>query len=73
MKMARWIKLHSMTKAQAAAFFGVTRPTMTDWVSGRRKPSPRKMEIVASRTDGDVMPNDWMRVRVRKPLADDSE
>jgi transcriptional regulator with XRE-family HTH domain len=71
MQFARWRERHSMTRAQAAELFRVSRATITKWERGINFPSPVSIRNVKRRTNGEVTETDWHRLhdRTQKNLA----
>ena len=75
MQFARWRERHSMTRANAARLFKVSRPTITKWEQGMSIPSPENIRNVKIITNSEVTETDWHRLhdRTQKNLAADDD
>jgi DNA-binding transcriptional regulator YdaS (Cro superfamily) len=72
MTLAQWIRLHRLNQSRAAAYFGVSRPLMSNWLRGTI-PRPEHLRAIYRKTGGAVSPNDFYGLeRKSKPGTPES-
>lgn len=57
--LARFIEQNTMTKTAAAAGIGVSLPTLLDYLSGAKRPSSIRREVIERYTGGLVARDGW--------------
>jgi transcriptional regulator with XRE-family HTH domain len=62
MQLVDWRRIKHMTQADVAKALGVIVVTVSRWECGTRIPEPEMQRRIVGFTDGDVTPNDWMRI-----------
>jgi transcriptional regulator with XRE-family HTH domain len=58
MKLRDYLKKHNQTQDEFAKMVGVTRPLITQIISGRKNPSIKVLMKITELTDGEVTPVD---------------
>ena len=54
MRFPEYLKARFQSQREAADFFQVSPGLISHWMTGRRKPSPRKANEIIERTAGEV-------------------
>lgn len=57
--LREFLKSHKITKAAAGRALHVAGQTVTQWISGKRHPSPTHKEMIAKFTEGHVPEASW--------------
>lgn len=59
MKLREYLKEDRRTSTWFSQQLGVTKSTLSKWVTGKRKPSRPYIYMIEQKTDGQVTSKDW--------------
>jgi predicted transcriptional regulator len=66
MKFGEWLKKTGMTQRECAEWMKVSQPTVSMWITGRRKPSREQIAQIDRRSGGQVTLYDFYDVPRRR-------
>ena len=67
MKLQRWLDQNKLNWNQFATMSGIHRVNVRRYCTGEKVPSFETSEIIADKTKGQVMANDFMEERKARP------
>lgn len=59
-KLEQYLLERNLTNAAFGAVVGFAESTVRHWRKGKRKPSLVALQKIATATNGEITPNDWL-------------
>jgi hypothetical protein len=72
-KLAVFLARNEIPKRKAARDLKVSAPTILDWLSGSKAPSPPHRAAIRVWTNGEIVETDWATAREREQTENASE